>query len=67
MQLVQQGDADMAAYVAAAPMHRGRLAPLLHVTLWLVHTNQVATAANLALELVRWASTQHHARLLSSC
>lgn len=55
MQLIQQGDADMVAFVAAAPVHRGQLAPLLHVTLWLVHTNQVITTANLALELVRWA------------
>ena len=54
-QLIQQGHADMAAYVAAAPVHRGRLAPLQRVTLWLMHNKHVATAADLALELVRWA------------
>ncbi|CAL8464295.1 g3830 [Coccomyxa elongata] len=53
LQLIQQGDADVAAYVATAPVHRGQLAPLLHVTLWMLHTNQVVTAANLALEIVR--------------
>ena len=55
LQLVEEGATQDAAFMAAAPVRRGRLAALLNVFDWLLRSKQVLSAANLVLELVRCA------------
>ena len=55
LQLVEEGATQDAAFVAAAPVRRGRLMALLKVFDWMLRSKQVLSAANLALELVRCA------------
>ena len=53
VQLIQEGDADVAAAVAAAPAKLGRLTVLLRVVESLLQSSQVLAAVSLAVAMVR--------------